>query len=92
MQTYMIDIRGRRQTTIPKPLLQKIGVSIGDRLVASAEGEKIILKAQKRVFLDTLGELQKIVKKSGITERQMQKNLSKIRKEIYVKRYSSGLY
>ncbi|MBM3284224.1 AbrB/MazE/SpoVT family DNA-binding domain-containing protein [Candidatus Gottesmanbacteria bacterium] len=88
MQTYTIDIRPRRQTTIPKPLLEQVNASVGDKLVASIEGKRIILKPQKKVALDILKEMQLLVKESGVSQKEAQANIGRIRKEIYAKRYS----
>lgn len=89
MQTYTIDIRPRRQTTLPKSLLNELGVDVGDKLVAEIKNKQVILKPRKQLFLDTLKELQRMVKESGIPEKEMQDNLRKIRKELYEERYSS---
>lgn len=91
MQTYTIDIRPRRQATLPRPLLKEVGIDVGDKLVAEVKDKKIILKPKKEVFLDLLKEIQRIVKESGVPEGEMQENLKKIRKEIYAKRYSKSV-
>lgn len=88
MQNYTIDIRPRRQTTIPKSLLEKVGIGVGDKLVATTKDDQIILKAQKNVALDAYKELQRIVKTSGTSEKELQQNARKMRKELYVKRTS----
>jgi len=41
--------------------------------------------------LDALGEIQKAVKESGISEKEMQDSLKQIRRDIYEKKYSKGL-
>lgn len=91
MQTYIIDIRPRRQTTLPQSLLKEVGVTVGDKLLASVKEKKIILKAQKNIALDALGEIQRIVRDSDIPVKHIQKNATRIRKEIYAERYSKGI-
>lgn len=91
MQTYTLNIRPRRQATLPRPLLKEVGIDVGDKLVAEVKDKKIILKPKKEVFLDLLKEIQRIVKESGVPESEMQENLKKIRKEIYAKRYSKSV-
>lgn len=91
MQTFTLNIRTKRQTTIPKSLLQQVGLKVGDKLVATIKEESIILKPQKKVTLDLLKEIQKIVKESGVSEKEMQDSIKKTRKEIYEKRYSKGI-
>ncbi|OGG04485.1 hypothetical protein A2W14_06300 [Candidatus Gottesmanbacteria bacterium RBG_16_37_8] len=89
MDTYTIDIRPRRQTTLPKKLLEELGLEVGDKLVASVKNKTIILKSNKQVFTDAFDEIQRIVKESGITEEEIQKSLRETRQEIYDKRYRS---
>lgn len=88
MQTYTIDIRPRRQTTLPKSLLEKVGAKVGDQFVATVKKNEIVLKAKKQIALNAFSELQRIVKESGVSEKEMQENAVKIRKELYEKRYS----
>lgn len=89
MQTYTIDIRPRRQATIPHALLQQVGVGIGDQLVARVENETVVLKPKKQVFLDALKAIQKAVRESGIPEKKMQDNVKRIRRQIYEERYAN---
>lgn len=91
MQTYTIDIRPRRQTTLPKSLLEEVGATVGDKLLATVKEKKIILKAKKHIALDALTEIQRIIEESGVPEKEMQKNATRIRKEIYAKRYSKRI-
>lgn len=89
MQTYTIDIRPRRQATIPRTLLQQVGVGVGDQFVASVQNATVVLKPKKQVFLDALAALQKAFQESGIPEQEMQDNLKKIRRQIYEERYAT---
>ena len=73
MNTYIIDIRPKRQTTLPKPVLEKVGLSVGDKLLIRVEDNKIILEPQKKIALDALQEIERIVRVSGISETVMQK-------------------
>jgi len=91
MQTYTIDIRPRRQTTIPKKLLEKVGVGVGDKLEAVVENKRIILKPKKQIALDALAEIKRLINESGVSETQMQKNLAKIRKDIYDRRETPSI-
>lgn len=87
MQTYTIDIRPRRQTTIPRPLLEELGIDVGDKLVAEIKQKQIILKPQKQAALDALKALQKAFQESGISEKEMQESLKKQREEYVRKNY-----
>lgn len=83
MNTYTIDIRPRRQTTLPQPLLDALAVGIGDSVIATVKDQQIILTAKKQISLDAFAELQKIFKKSGISEEDMQQSARKIRGDVY---------
>lgn len=72
MQTYTIGIRPRRQATFPKALLKELDLEVGDKLVAEVKSNQVILKPKKQIFMDALAEIQRIVKESGIPEKEMQ--------------------
>lgn len=81
MQTYTIDIRPKRQTTLPRELLEALNLEVGDSLEAYAEEKKIILKPKKNDALDALTELQKIFTQSSISEEEFQKSARNERKK-----------
>lgn len=91
MQTYTIDIRPRRQATIPEAILQQVGVGIGDQLVASVENETVVLKPKKQAFLDALKAIQKAVAQSGIPESEFQEAIKRDR-EAYARKNYPDLY
>ena len=88
MQTFTINFRPRRQTTIPKTLLDELNVGIGDDFNAHVEGNKLIFKPKKQIAMDAFKELQKAIQESGIGEKEMQENLTKIRQEEYENSHS----
>jgi len=64
METLMplVQVRDRRQMTIPADIAQKLNLKAGDYLEAHAEGGKIILavkevqdRVQKRSIMDIIG-------------------------------------
>lgn len=81
MQTYTIDIRPRRQATFPQELLGRVGVDVGDAVVAEAKKNMIILKPQKQVFLNLFKEIQRIVKESGVPETELQGSAREYRRQ-----------
>lgn len=81
MQTYTIDIRPRRQTTIPRKLLEEMGIGVGDKVVAKVKNKKLIMEPKKQVFLDALVEIQRIVKESGVSEKELQESAQDDRKK-----------
>ena len=84
-----ITIRPRRQVTFSSELLKKFGIGVGDKLVAEVKNNTIILRSQKQLALDAFAEIQRAFQESGISEKEMQDNLKKIRRDIYAKRYAT---
>ena len=89
--TAILNIRTKRQVTFPESLLAMVGATVGDNLVAEIENEKIVLKPQKAAAVDAFKALQKAFTESGIPEKDMQNNLKKIRREIYLNKYAQSL-
>lgn len=89
MQTYTINIRPRRQATFPKPLLETLGVGVGDMLIAETKDNTITLKPRKRQFLDLLKEIQRIVKESGVPESELQQAAREYRRQKSHESYAS---
>jgi len=83
MQTFTINIRPRRQTTIPRKLLEELNVGVGDDFEAYIKNNTLVFKPKKQIAMDAFKELQKAIQESGISEKEMQKNLRKIRQEKY---------
>jgi bifunctional DNA-binding transcriptional regulator/antitoxin component of YhaV-PrlF toxin-antitoxin module len=83
MQTYTVNVRPRRQATIPRELLKKLDVGVGDSFKAYVKDNKLIFKPKKQIAMDALKELQKAVQESGISEKEMQENLRRMRQEEY---------
>ncbi len=81
MLNYTLHIRPKRQATFPASLLAKIGVSIGDELIAEVSDKQIILKPKRKIFLDALSEIQAIIKNSGVSQRELQKSAVEERKK-----------
>ena len=86
MQTYIMNIRPKRQTTIPDELLKHLDLEIGDSLQAEIMDNKIVLTPRKQAALDAFDVIQKAFRVSRIEEKDMQINLRKIRKDLYVKK------
>lgn len=89
--TAILNIRTKRQVTFPEPLLAMVGATVGDNLVAEIENEKIVLKPQKAAAVDAFKALQRAFSESGIPEKELQDNLKKIRREIYLNKYAQSL-
>ena len=86
---YTIQIRPRRQTTIPQELLDQLKLSVGDNFLASINDGKIVLVASKKKSLDAFKVLQKAMQLSKISEDEMLKSVEQIRKDMYEKNASA---
>ena len=73
MTSYLIDIRQRRQATIPSAVLSQLGVGVGDSLEISVSDNKATLIPQKQIALNALQEIQSIFANSDVKESEMQK-------------------
>jgi len=84
---YTIQIRPKRQATFPSSLLDALGVDVGDAVEVTLKGKKAIIKSKKQIALDSLREIQRIVKESGISKKEMLGDLDKQRQEA-TKKYA----
>jgi antitoxin component of MazEF toxin-antitoxin module len=87
---YIVDIRDRRQVTLPVDILSQLRLAIGDSLVLSIDNQRITAKPLKKQSIETLAALQSVIQKTGVSESEFQNNGRKIRtelvEEIYGKR------
>lgn len=70
---YLIDIRQRRQTTIPSAVLAQLGVGVGDSLEIVVNGKEATIKPRKQAALDALKEIQEAFKESRLDQRILKK-------------------
>ena len=77
LMTYTLDIRQRRQVTLPRELLLKWGVDEGDKLrIEVKDGNTATMVPQKKVALEALEEIQAIFAKSGTAEEEFARHAS----------------
>ncbi|OGM73807.1 hypothetical protein A3H19_00485 [Candidatus Woesebacteria bacterium RIFCSPLOWO2_12_FULL_39_9] len=86
--SYSLTIRPKRQVTLPNEILKQLGITVGDSVEIKVEGKKAVLKPKKQIALEALKEIQRIVRESGISEKEMQENARRIRKQINERRAS----
>lgn len=79
---FVIDIRDRRQITLPADLLKELSLSVGDKLAFQVSNQKLIAKPIKNQSLETLKALQKTFFKANISERDLQESGVNIRKKL----------
>ena len=80
--TYILDIRQRRQVTLPGELLAGLGLNQGDQLAVTLKGDQAVIKAKKQAALDALEQIQKAFADSGIKEEELQAEAIKQRKRL----------
>jgi len=78
----IITIRQRRQITLPSLFINRFGLNIGDKLLMKLEGEEIKLEPIKTKTVDLLSKIQEVVKKSTLSEKEIQESGKKIRKKL----------
>jgi len=79
MASYIVDIRQRRQVTLPYAALRELGVDVSDSLEIELTKSGAILKPKKQVALNALAEIQRVFSKADISEGQMLKFIAKNR-------------
>lgn len=77
--TYILDIRQRRQITLPSELLSKLGADQGDQLVVSIKDGRAVIEAKRQVALDALKQIQKAFAEAKVTESELQAAAAKQR-------------
>lgn len=89
---YIVDIRERRQITLPAEVLNQLKLTVGDSLVLSIDDQKLTAKPLQKQSVETLTALQNVIQKTNVSESEFQNSGQKIRakivKEIYGKRKS----
>lgn len=79
--TYILDIRQRRQVTLPGELLVGLGIGQGDQLIVTLKGDQAVIKAKKQVALDALKQIEAAFAESKIKEKTLQEEIGKQRQE-----------
>ncbi|MEK7064434.1 MAG: AbrB/MazE/SpoVT family DNA-binding domain-containing protein [Patescibacteria group bacterium] len=80
--TYILDIRQRRQVTLPGELLAGLGLKQGDQLAVTLRGNQAVIKAKKQAALNALEQIQKAFANSGIKEEELQTEAIEQRKKL----------
>ena len=78
----IITIRDRRQITLPRLFLNKFGLDVGDRLLMRLEPNEIKIEPMKTKTVDLITKIQEVVKKSNISEKEIQESGRRIRKKL----------
>lgn len=79
---FIVNIRDRRQITLPSDVLSKLGLSIGDNLAIQVKEQRFIARPVQEQAVDTLKAIQKIFQKSKTSEVEFQKAGQELRKRL----------
>jgi antitoxin component of MazEF toxin-antitoxin module len=77
-----INIRQRRQVTLPAKLLKQLSVGVGDQLVMSVQDNALVAKPTKNVVVHALDAVQQALEKAGVSEKELQAEGSKVRQQL----------
>jgi len=81
----ILTIHQRRQITIPSPIIDHFGVNIGDKLLMKLEDEEIKIEPIKIKTVDLLSKIQEVMKKSSLSENEIQKSAKKSEKSLLLR-------
>lgn len=80
--TFIVNIRDRRQITLPGDILDKLGLSVGDNLAIQVKKQELVIKPLREQAVDTLKAIQKVFQKSKIDEKELQESGRSLRKKL----------
>lgn len=80
-------LRQRRQLTLPRDICERLGITVGDRVELTVEGDALIARPAKRRALDALKEVQAAFAKAGVSERDLQEAGRRARQQVSAERY-----
>lgn len=82
-----VELRPRRQLTLPRKVCELIGVAPGDKLELAIEDSRLVVTPKRVKALNALREIQEAFQRSGITLEELLEEDRKIRKELIKERY-----
>ncbi len=82
-------LRPKRQLTLPRGVCEQLGISTGDVLELSLEGDTLVARPRKKAALEALREIRQAFERSGITEEELQKAGRRARQEVTRERDSA---
>jgi bifunctional DNA-binding transcriptional regulator/antitoxin component of YhaV-PrlF toxin-antitoxin module len=82
-------LRPKRQLTLPRGVCEQLGISTGDVLELSLEGDTLVARPRKKAALEALREIRQAFERSGITEDELQKAGRRARQEVTRERDSA---
>lgn len=87
----LVSVTRKGQVTIPDDVRRELGIKLGTKLLVDKVGKEYVLmkKVEMAGSIDELQRIgQEIAKKRGLTPGEVQKEIEKIRAEIWKERYA----
>lgn len=85
--SLIINIRDRRQITLPADILKQLDLSIGDRLALQVKKRVLVAKPVRSQAIESLKAIQKVFQKAKINEDELQEEGRRLRKRLSETRY-----
>ena len=82
-------LRPKRQITLPRGVCEQLGISTGDVLELSLEGDTLVARPRKKAALEALREIRQAFERSGITEKELQEAGRRARQDVTRERDSA---
>ena len=82
-------LRPKRQLTFPRGVCEQLGISPGDVLELSLEGDTLVVRPRKKAALEALKEIRQAFERSGVTEEKLQEAGRRVRQEVTRERDSA---
>ncbi len=82
-----INIRPRRQVTLPKEILEELSLSVGDKIQIEVKNNKLIGKPIIDYTLDNIETIQNVLQDADISEKELQESGKKIREKLVKEKY-----
>lgn len=78
----VVNIRDRRQITLPVDILSQLNLAVGDSLAIRVKQQELIAKPVRQQAVDTLKAIQKVFQKAKISEAELQEAGQSLRKKL----------
>jgi AbrB family looped-hinge helix DNA binding protein len=77
-----VQVRPKRQVTLPREICKQLGIEPGDRLELTLEDSVLIVRPKKTMALEALKEIQRVFARSGLTEKELLEAGKQTRKKL----------
>jgi bifunctional DNA-binding transcriptional regulator/antitoxin component of YhaV-PrlF toxin-antitoxin module len=82
-----VVLRPKRQLTLPRDICDRLSITTGDILELTIENSVLVARPRKTKAIESLREIQKAFKASGVTETELQQAGALIRQQVARERY-----